>query len=325
MDATTVTRHIRTTVSTLVALVALVACTPNAGTFGDNASTSSDNGGTSSQSTTPASAALEALETLEVKGKASGSAYDADSYGWREDTDRNGCDTRNDVLRRDLTRITLKARTNGCVVTTGTLADPYSGTDLAFTDPSVADIDHVVARKAAEVTGAETWTAERKAEFANDPLNLLAVDASLNRQKGDGDAATWLPPNKAFRCDYVARQVAVKVKYRLWVAPAEHDAMERVLQACPGEVLPAADDVQWPAPGGGDVAGEAPRPEPAASAPVPSDSTTPGESAAPAAGGAEVTYGSCREAREAGAAPLRRGEPGYSESMDGDGDGVACE
>ena len=75
--------------------------------------------------------------------------------------------------------------------------------------------------------------------FANDPLELLAVDARANRAKGDGDAATWLPPNKSFRCSYVARQVAVKTKYRLWVTQAEKNAIGRVLATCPGQKLPA--------------------------------------------------------------------------------------
>jgi hypothetical protein len=74
--------------------------------------------------------------------------------------------------------------------------------------------------------------------FANDPLNLLAVDGQTNEDKGDGDAATWLPPRKAFRCGYVSRQVAVKGRYRLWVTPAERDAIARVLGGCSAELLP---------------------------------------------------------------------------------------
>lgn len=73
----------------------------------------------------------------------------------------------------------------------------------------------------------------------NDPLNLIAVDASANRRKGDGDAATWLPPNKAYRCAYVAHQVAVKKAYGLWVTEAEKGAMKRVLGGCPTAKLPA--------------------------------------------------------------------------------------
>jgi hypothetical protein len=68
--------------------------------------------------------------------------------------------------------------------------------------------------------------------MANDPLNLLAVDGTANQQKSDGDAATWLPSNKSFRCKYVARQVTVKEVYKLWVTPAEKSAIITVLSHC---------------------------------------------------------------------------------------------
>jgi len=87
--------------------------------------------------------------------------------------------------------------------------------------------------------GAQQWSDSKRRAFANDPLNLVAADSSANRQKGDGDTATWLPPNKAYRCDYVAGQVAVKTKYRLWVTQAEKDAMAKVLTACPDQKLPS--------------------------------------------------------------------------------------
>ncbi len=74
--------------------------------------------------------------------------------------------------------------------------------------------------------------------FANDPLELLAVDGPANEAKSDGDAATWLPVNKPFRCQYVARQVAVKAKYELWVTPGERDAIATVLSRCPSQTLP---------------------------------------------------------------------------------------
>ena len=79
-----------------------------------------------------------------------------------------------------------------------------------------------------------------RVRFANDPLNLAAVGRATNRAKSDGDAATWLPPNKRFRCAYVARQVAVKAAYGLWVTDAERDAIARVLSSCPAEPLPPA-------------------------------------------------------------------------------------
>lgn len=186
------------------------------------------------QQAAPTGTALAQLRTLEVKGRAPKTGYDRESFGWRDDVDRNGCDTRNDILRRDLKNITTKAGTQGCVVLSGRVDSPYSGSSYDFVrNPTNTDIDHVVALSDAWQSGASSWDAQKKIAFANDPLNLLAVESTLNRQKGDGDAATWLPPHKPYRCEYVARQVAVKAKYGLWVKPAEAEAIERVLAECP--------------------------------------------------------------------------------------------
>ncbi len=120
------------------------------------------------------------------------------------------------------------------MVLSGRVDSPYSGSSYDFVrNPTNTDIDHVVALSDAWQSGASGWDAQKKIAFANDPLNLLAVESTLNRQKGDGDAATWLPPHKPYRCEYVARQVTVKAKYGLWVKPAEAEAIERVLTACP--------------------------------------------------------------------------------------------
>ena len=200
--------------------------------------------------------ALAALAALPVKGRAPKTGYSRAAFGpaWTDDTTadggHNGCDTRNDVLRRDLVDVVPKAGTRGCVVAAGTLHDPYTGRTIAFVrgerTSAAVQIDHVVALSDAWQTGAQQLTAEQRARLANDPLELLAVDGPTNEAKGDGDAATWLPSNKAFRCDYVARQIAVKRAYRLWVTGAEAAAMRRVLQACPGEPLPVRDDVPRP-------------------------------------------------------------------------------
>ena len=180
----------------------------------------------------------ELLATLEVKGRAPMTGYDRDRFGqaWL-DADRNGCDTRNDVLAKYLTDKVFKPGTRDCVVTSGTLDDPYTGTliDFVYGDGTLVDIDHVVALGNAWATGAFRWDIKKRAALANDPMNLLPVDASANRQKGDGDAATWLPSNKSFRCAYVARQVSVKSKYGLWVTPAEDAAIERILASCPDQ------------------------------------------------------------------------------------------
>ena len=193
-----------------------------------------------------AGSASAALDTLAVKGRAPMTGYARRLFGaaWSDAASNvpdahNGCDTRNDILDRDLTNKTWRAGTHNCVVLSGILSDPYTGRTLSFSKSraTAVQIDHVVALGDAWQTGAQGWAAQRRLSFANDPLELLAVDGPTNGRKGDGDAATWLPPNKSFRCDYVARQIAVKVKYRLWVTAAERAAMSRILAGCPGQPL----------------------------------------------------------------------------------------
>ncbi|MFE7073414.1 HNH endonuclease family protein [Streptomyces sp. NPDC057620] len=185
-------------------------------------------------------AALTAVDSLTVKGRAPKTGYDRDKFGtpWA-DTDSNGCDTRDDILKRDLKEV--KFSDGDCSVKSGTLApDPYTDKDVTFVrgGRSEVDIDHLVALSDAWQKGAGKWDASKRIALANDPLNLLAVDAGRNRSKGDGDTATWLPPHKAYRCTYVAGQVAVKKKYELWVTDAEKAAMKKVLSSCPGQKLP---------------------------------------------------------------------------------------
>lgn len=189
----------------------------------------------SSSTDTDAADARALLATLPVKGKAAGTGYDrTGEFGsaWI-DVDRNGCDTRNDVLARDLRSI---VRQGPCKVMTGTLVSPYTGATIDFvrgnTTSTLVQIDHVVALENAWRTGAQQLSQSEREALANDPSNLFAVDGRSNSQKGSGDAATWLPADKAFRCTYIEHQVTVKAKYRLWVAPAERDAMVRVLDAC---------------------------------------------------------------------------------------------
>ena len=184
--------------------------------------------------------ALVALNNLEVKGRAPKTGYARSQFPHWSDPDRNGCDARNDTLKRDLTNITYKVGTRECKVIAGQLLDPFSGKVITFSATKVViDIDHVVALSNAWQTGAAYFDKNKRSQIANDPLNLLAVDSKLNRQKGDGDAATWLPPSKAFRCAYVARQVAVKAKYGLWVTQPEKVAIDKILSTCVGQKLPA--------------------------------------------------------------------------------------
>lgn len=254
-----------------------------------------------------ASEALRILNTLPVKGRAPKTGYSRAQFGdaW-SDIDHNGCDTRNDILNRDLTAKQHK-NSRGCVVISGVLNDPYTGKIINFmrgkdTSEQV-QIDHVVALSDAWQSGAQEISAQERLQLANDPENLLAVDGPANQQKSDSDAATWLPANASFRCSYVARQIRVKAKYHLWVKPAEKEAMINVLTPCAG-------------------AAEAPAPKPVPDTPapvVPADAP-PAQNPAP-----PLTFQTCDDARAAGYHNMHRGAPGYSEHLDRDGDGIACE
>ncbi|HET6858611.1 MAG TPA: HNH endonuclease family protein [Streptomyces sp.] len=228
-------------VALLTAALAVTGCTEGGvdGGFGEP----------SGQGAGPAGepgSALAAVQKLTVKGRAPKTGYEREEFGraWA-DADDNGCGTRDDILKRDLADERFKAGVRGgdCEVVSGTLTDdPYTGRRVEYVrGRSKVDIDHLVALSDAWQKGAQQWGRSKRVALANDPLNLLAVDSSTNRSKSDGDTATWLPPNKAYRCTYVARQVAVKKKYELWVTGAERDAMKRVLSGCPDERLPAGD------------------------------------------------------------------------------------
>ena len=183
--------------------------------------------------------ALAVLNQLEVKGRAPKTGYSRAAFTHWSDLNRDGCDSRNEILKRDLTQIVFKTGTRDCKVISGQLLDPFSGKTLIFSSSkSTVDIDHLVSLSNAWQTGAAYLDKKTRESLANDPLNLLAVDAKLNRQKGDADAATWLPPLKSFRCEYVAIQVAVKAKYLLWVTSAEREAIIKVLDNCPGQLIP---------------------------------------------------------------------------------------
>lgn len=145
--------------------------------------------------------ATEVLDSLEVKGRAPKTGYKRTQFGkaWA-DMDHNGCDTRNDILNRDLTGVRHKWRTHNCVVKSGKLHDPYTGKDIKFKKgkktSTAVQIDHVVALSDAWQKGAQKLSEERRTALANDPYNLLAVQGRANQKKSDGDAATWLPSNK---------------------------------------------------------------------------------------------------------------------------------
>ncbi|MCZ2401882.1 DUF1524 domain-containing protein [Paenarthrobacter sp. Z7-10] len=291
--------------------------------------------------------ALNLLATLPVKGRAPKTGYSRDQFGqaWA-DVDHNGCDTRNDILRRDLKSLTVKPGTHNCVILTGTLHDPYTATIIPFqrgvATSSAVQIDHVVALSDAWQTGAQQLTPGQRTSLGNDPLNLLAVDGPANLQKSDSDAASWLPANKSYRCPYVARQISVKATYKLWVTAAEHDAMARILANCANTLAPtnqSAPVVVAPIPAPAQPAQPAqpapaapvqavPAPAPAPAPPVAQPAPAPPvaqPAPAPAPAPSSVYYKNCTAVRAAGAAPIHVGEPGYSSKLDRDGDGVGCE
>ena len=192
--------------------------------------------------------ALKYVKSLTPKPQASQSGYSrsefSSTWGKRSMKTPSGsyrsCDTRNYILTRDLTNITRKSY-DWCLVSTGKLKDPYTGKSISFVrgvkTSNAVQIDHVVALSNAWKTGAQKLTKTLRYQFANDPLNLLAVDGPTNSSKSDKDASQFLP-RLAYQCKYVARQLSVKKQYKLWVTSAEKSTMVRVLSSCPKQTLP---------------------------------------------------------------------------------------
>jgi len=229
------------------------------GLFSSNDSPESDTKSSSSpsihtQTTTPeptptqspeaqpeaSSPALAALSSVEIKGRAPKTGYARDLFASDWDYS-NGCDMRNKILRRDFIEFVLRTGSS-CIVETGVLQDPYTGEAISFqrgvSTSSDVQIDHVVSISDAWQKGAQQLTSDQRYALYNDPLNLLAVSGPANSQKSDSDAASWLPSNKAFRCSFVARQVAVKLSYNLWMTQAEFDTISNILGTCPEQALP---------------------------------------------------------------------------------------
>ncbi|MBO0881242.1 MAG: excalibur calcium-binding domain-containing protein [Mycobacterium sp.] len=282
-------------------------------------------------------AALSLLQTIPVKGRAPKTGYSRFQFGqpWTDDVDveggHNHCDTRNDILRRDLSNV---IPSSGCIVQSGVLHDPYTGKDVQFNRDEGTDVlvqvDHVVPLLDAWQKGAQQWDPAKRVQFANDPLNLLAVSGKANRNKKAGDVATWLPSNRDFRCAYVTRVVNVKAKYGVWTTQEEHDAASSILTKCssaeqPSSGVPPSSGV-LPSVGTRFPSSSRPAPLP----PMPpllqtSNEYVPPPAALPPADGLSVYYPNCKAARVAGAAPIYAGQPGYRPGLDRDGDGVACE
>ncbi len=185
-------------------------------------------------------AARATLNRLPVKGWDRVTDFARYRFGqaWSDDVNvefgHNGCNTRDDILRRDLADLVVRPGT--CYAQSGVLHDPYTGQTIAFTrGPNTSDvvqIDHLVSLADAWYKGAREWDDQRRRDFANDPRNLLAVGGQANFNKAFRDATAWLPTNEAFRCEFVARQIDVKAAYGLWLSANEKRAMQDVLARC---------------------------------------------------------------------------------------------
>ena len=188
--------------------------------------------------------ALEVLNLLEVKGRAPKTGYSRTEF-YENWPIIEGCSLRQRIIKREFGDSAKFLSGDDCTVVAGEFDEPYTGEHKVFTDKTeIADgvqIDHVVALSDAWQKGAQNLSAEERYALATDPLNLIAVDSAANQKKSDGDAATWLPSNKKFRCQYVARQIAVKYKYHLWVSTAEKEMMEKVLSYCPNQRAPGVE------------------------------------------------------------------------------------
>ena len=259
--------------------------------------------------------ATQALSQLSIKGRAPMTGYTRAAFGeaWA-DTDGNGCDQRDDMLARAAFGSAVRS---GCKVESATITDVYTGRVIHYirggSYDQGLDIDHVVALGDAWSSGIGYKSAFIRLHIATDPLNLLPVDPSANRTKGDSNAASWLPPRSDYRCSYVARQIAVKKKYGLWITAPEHDAMARVLSHCPSVHIPA---------------GGLTPPTPAQLANTGSTGSS-ASTTTPIGGGSgklDPHFSSCAKAKAAGYGPYVRGrDPEYAWYRDGDSDGVACE
>lgn len=181
---------------------------------------------------------------IEIPVRVPGYDYRRDAFGesWDDDNDapggRNGCDTRNDILDRDLVEKSyVSIKRCPTAVATGTLIDPYTNATIAFVRGNQigasVQIDHIVPLALAWDLGARTWTDELRMRFANDPANLLAVDGPTNQHKGDNEPAVWMPPNRAFWCQYAVQFAAVLRGYGLPVDAPSARVLREAAGTCP--------------------------------------------------------------------------------------------
>lgn len=297
----------------LVLAVAVTGCQPNSdqATADQGGVTVSDNEQATTEQVETTGSAMEALDNLRIVAHDI-APYDRESDfgGAWTDTDGNGCTTRQDVMARDA--IEWVDADGDCQPEQVVIADRYTGTAFVATNVGDAHTEHVVSAHDAWLTGAQNLTQDEREAFYQDPLNLITVEGSVNMSKGDKNAAQWLPPFQDGHCEFAAHQVTVKAKYDLGVTEAEYVALSDILAGCEGQGLITVDGLT-------DTPdfGEAPA--------LTGGNDVPDEDVNPAPTQDAEPFENCAAAREAGAAPLHKGEPGYGAHMDGDGDGVACE
>ncbi len=185
---------------------------------------------------------LAQLDGLEVVDWVDAPKYQRSFFGdgWA-DLDGDGCDTRNEILARDLDAVVYRKGTGNCVVQFGEFEEPYTGEFTEFErgagTSELVQIDHVVALGNAWYAGAYQWDTKTRLEFANDPLNLLAVDGDANYDKAALTADQWLPYDPEFHCEFAARQVMVKARWNLTVKRKEAQTLRDILEGCPPVVI----------------------------------------------------------------------------------------
>lgn len=173
------------------------------------------------------------IEKVATKGRGPKTGYDRDAFGyaWKDSAPgnipfaHNGCDSRNDLLKRDGEKVKFRNGSD-CVVTSMTLHDPYTGRTISWTKThATVQIDHVMPLSYDWQMGASHWTKGKREDIANDPLNLIPVDGPTNGSKSDSGPAAWLPPNKQIRCSYSVRVAQVSLKYDLPVTSPDKAMM----------------------------------------------------------------------------------------------------
>jgi hypothetical protein len=184
--------------------------------------------------------AVALIKKVATKGRGPKTGYSRDEFGsaWTDSApggipySHNGCDSRNDLIKRDGTDLHFRGGSK-CVVSSMKLDDPYTGKVINWTKThaTTVQIDHVMPLSYDWQMGAAHWSKGKREDIANDPLNLIPVDGPSNGSKSDSGPASWLPPNHQIRCSYAVRFAQVSQKYDLPVTTADKDMM---LKLCGG-------------------------------------------------------------------------------------------